>query len=222
MRITKSWMVIPFIVLLSACGLSPMEEKKEIESEEPVNILEESSLFIEDSNNSGHYLFETNDSKYLNEKGFTIWTTNKTNSSNKFEPITVDIAKTSGRAESGFGIIFCEQQYEGKPYMLAVMINTNGLYTIGKVVNGVFFHLEGNWKFSGYINKGYGFKNRIRVSYDISKESFVLEINDEEITTFTVPEKISYKDSKSGFVVVISNREEFPAKAVKVEFEEKN
>lgn len=222
MKKTRLWLVLPIIALLSACGLSPIEEKKGIEADEPVNILEESSLFIEDSEYPSRYLFETNDSKYLNEKGFTIWTTTKTNTSNGFESISVEMAKLSGRAETGFGVVFCEQQFEEKPYMLTVMINANGLYTIGKVVNGVFYHLEGNWKFSDYINKGYGLKNTICISYNNLLESFVLKINDEEITTFTVPEKIKFKGSESGYVVVISNREEFPEKAVRVEFEDKN
>lgn len=222
MKKIKIWIIIPILVLLSACGLSPIEEKDNYTSEESVNITEESSLFIEDSNQSGSYLFETNDSKYLNNNGYTIWTTNKINTSNNFETITVEVSKNSGRIESGYGIVFCEQQLDGNPYMLAVMINANGLYTVGKIVNGIFYHLEGNWKFSSYINKGYGFKNKICVSYDSALESFLLKINDNEITNFTVSEDIKYKNSKTGFVVVISNKEEFPGKPVKIEFEIKN
>lgn len=223
MKKNKNWILIPVLTLLTACGLSPMEDKEEdLIPEEPVNITEETSLFTEDSVELGKYLFETNDTKYLNKNGYTIWSTNKTNTSTNFESINIELSKLSGRTEAGFGIVFCEQQYDGKPYMLAIMINANGLYTIGKIVNGAFYHLEGNWKFSEYINKGFGFKNNISVSYDNSLESFVLTINDEEITRFTVPEKISYKNSKSGFVVVISNKENFPETPVKVEFEIKN
>lgn len=222
MKNIKFLMVIPVLTLITACGLSPMQEKDNITSEEKVNLLEETSLFAEDSNQTGVYLFETNDSKYLNKDGYTIWATNKTNQSNSFETITMEMSKISGRAEAGYGIVFCEQQIDDKPYMLTVLINANGLYTIGKIINGMFYHLEDNWKFSNHINKGYGFKNQISISYDNSKNSFLLKINESDITTFTVPEKISFKDSKSGFVVVISNKEAFPVKPVKIEFEEKN
>ena len=219
MKIGKILVLIPFFWIIISCGLSPLEEKANQFADEIVNVNEESTLFIEDSSNANLYLFETNDTRYLNNAGYTLFTTNKTNESDGFETINVDMMKLAGNAEAGYGIIFCEQTIDSKPFMLSILINTNGLYTIGKITNGEFYHLDNNWRYSSHINKGYGIKNKVSVSYDENLSSFNLQINDSDITSFTIPERITFKNSKSGFVVVISNRENFPEKSVKVEFE---
>ena len=105
--------------------------------------------------------------------------------------------------------------------MLAVLINANGYYTVGKVSDGVFCHINGGWKNSNFINKGYGIKNTISVAYDTGTRNFILKINGYEITSFTVSEQISFKNSKSGFAVVIANNENFPGNPVRVTFENK-
>ena len=124
-------------------------------------------------------------------------------------------------SEAGFGLVFCEQKIEGKPFMLAVLINANGYYTVGKVSDGVFCHINDGWKNSNFINKGYGIKNTISVAYDSGTRNFILKINGYEITSFTVSEQISFKNSRSGFAVVIANNESFPDKPVRVTFENK-
>ena len=129
--------------------------------------------------------------------------------------------KESGRTEAGFGLVFCEQEIEGKPFMLAVLINANGYYTVGKVSDGVFCHINDGWKNSSFINKGYGIKNTISVAYDTGTRNFILKINGYEITSFTVSEQISFKNSRSGFAAVVANNENFPDKPVRVTFENK-
>ena len=58
-------------------------------------------------------------------------------------------------------------------------------------------------------------------SYDDTEISFLIKINGYELTEFTVPEEIAFKDSRSGFAVVIADNENFPDSQVKVVFEKK-
>ena len=59
----------------------------------------------------------------------------------------------------------------------------------------------------------------ISVSYDSESKDFMLRINGYTVTTFAVSEDIVFKDSKTGYVVVIANNEAFPNNPVKVTFE---
>ena len=220
MRTVKLMAAIPAIALLASCGPAPLEEASAPESMEQTSVKEESSLFTADLQ-SKIFTFETNDKKYLGERGFTLWTVQGTNGSDSFEPVEVKLCKESGRTEAGFGIVFCEQETGGRPFMLAVLINANGYYTVGKVCDGVFGHINDGWKNSNYINKGHGIKNTIAVAYDAGTKNFLLKINGYEITSFTVSEQIAFKDSRSGFAVVIADNENFPGKPVRVTFENK-
>lgn len=212
--------VFASLVLFSSCEIAPFEEGENLVNPDQTNLQEESSMFEKDEQNET-FTFETNDTKYLGEKGWTLWTVPNVNTSESFNPVAVEVIKESGRTEAGFGLVFCEQKIEGKPFMLAVLINANGYYTVGKVSDGVFCHINDGWKNSSFINKGYGIKNTISVAYDTGAKNFILKINGYEITSFTVSEQISFKNSKSGFAVVIANNENFPSKPVRVTFENK-
>lgn len=215
-RIISSYILV--LIMFISCELSPFEESTDNKKTEESEVREESSLFK--CNDSGtKYIFETNDTKYLHEKGYTLWTISNINSSNEFESLSVEVTKESGKGDAGFGIVFCEQNINKKKYMLSVLINANGFYTIGKVVDGVFTHINGGWKNSNYINRGLGYKNNINVTYDNINRNFVLSINDYIITDFTVSEEIKFKNSRSGFAAVISNNESLPNIPVKVMFE---
>ena len=208
------------LALFSSCGLASFEEGENLIKPEQTNLQEESSMFEKDERNK-IFTFETNDTKYLGANGWTLWTVPNVNTSERFNPVAVEVIKESGRTEAGFGLVFCEQKIDGKPFMLAVLINANGYYTVGKVSDGVFCHINDGWKNSNFINKGYGIKNTISVAYDTGNKNFILKINSYEITSFTVSEQISFKNSKSGFAVVIANNENFPSKPVRVTFENK-
>lgn len=212
--------VFASLVLFSSCEIAPFEEGENLVNPDQTNLQEESSMFEKDEQNET-FTFETNDTKYLGEKGWTLWTVPNVNTSESFNPVAVEVIKESGRTEAGFGLVFCEQKIEGKPFMLAVLINANGYYTVGKVSDGVFCHINDGWKNSSFINKGYGIKNTISVAYDTGTRNFLLKINGYEITSFTVSEQISFKNSRSGFAVVIANNENFPDKPVRVTFENK-
>lgn len=214
--------LLGFILLpiLASCELKPFEDELKVVSPEETTICEESALFTKDSKNKT-FIFETNDTKYLNKNGYTLWTNKKSNNSDSFDTISVKLSKESGRKEAGFGIVFCSQKLAGKLFMLSVLINSNGLYTVGKVVDGVFSDINQGWKNSNYINKGYGIKNELLVSYDNDNKNFLLKINGYEVTRFTVSEELVFKNSKSGFVVVIANNENFPRTSVRVLYEQK-
>lgn len=212
--------VFASLVLFSSCEIAPFEEGENLVNPDQTNLQEESSMFEKDEQNET-FTFETNDTKYLGEKGWTLWTVPNVNTSESFNPVAVEVIKESGRTEAGFGLVFCEQKIEGKPFMLAVLINANGYYTVGKVSDGVFCHINDGWKNSNFINKGYGIKNTISVAYDSGTRNFILKINGYEITSFTVSEQISFKNSRSGFAVVIANNESFPDKPVRITFENK-
>lgn len=207
-------------ILFSSCDLAPFEEGEILTRPEQTSVQEESTLFEKDEQNK-IFTFETNDTKYLGTNGYTLWTVPNVNASENFNPIVVETIKESGRTEAGFGLVFCEQHIEGKLFMLTALVNANGYYTVGKVSDGVFWHINDGWKNSNYINKGYGIKNTIAVVYDADSKNFILKINGYVITSFTVSEQISFKNSKSGFAVVIANNENFPNKPVKVTFENK-
>lgn len=208
------------LALFSSCGLASFEEGENLIKPEQTNLQEESSMFEKDERNK-IFTFETNDTKYLGANGWTLWTVPNVNASESFNPVAVEVIKESGRTEAGFGLVFCEQEIEGKPFMLAVLINANGYYTVGKVSDGVFCHINDGWKNSNYINRGHGIKNTIAVAYDAGTKNFLLKINGYETTSFTVSEQISFKNSRSGFAVVIANNESFPDKPVRITFENK-
>ncbi|MCQ2601201.1 MAG: hypothetical protein MJ184_07545 [Treponema sp.] len=207
------------IILLVSCELSPFIREKETINPEQTNVKEETSLFNQENSDDQSYEFVTNDTRFLNRNGYTFWSVPYVNTHDDFEPVTVTVRKESGRSEAGFGIVFCKQELNGKSYMLTVLINGNGLYTVGKVIEGSFYYLDKGWKPSDSINRGQGVNNKISVSYDSEKKLFNLYINDYKVTSFSTSEDIIFKNSKSGFAVVIANNETFPANPVKVTFE---
>ena len=212
--------VFATLALFSSCGLAPLEEGENLVNPGQTNVREESSMFEKDEQNE-IFTFETNDTKYLGANGWTLWTVPNVNTGESFNPVAVEAVKESGRMEAGFGLVFCEQEIDGKPFMLSVLINASGYYTVGRVSDGVFRHINEGWKNSNYINRGYGIKNIISVAYDTGTKNFILRINGYEITSFTVSEQISFKNSRSGFAVVIANNENFPGNPVRVTFENK-
>ena len=208
------------LAFLASCGLDPLEGGSGILKPERTKVSEESSLFKAEGENK-KFTFETNDTKYLSENGFTLWTVPNVNASDDFSTVLVEAVKESGTAEAGFGVVFCERQVNGKPFMMAALINANGFYTVGKIVDGVFSHVNGGWKSFNLINRGMGVKNQIEVSFDSNSRNFVLKLNGGVATEFTAQEEIAFKGSRSGFAVVVANNEKLPSNSVKVTFENK-
>lgn len=220
MKYMKLLMGLVLLTIMTSCELAPFEEGQNPVTPEQTNVQEESTMFEEYEQNK-MFIFETNDTKYLTPNGYTLWTVPQINTSENFNAISVKVTKESGRTEAGFGLVFCEQNIDEKPFMLAVMINTNGLYSIGKIYDGVFSHINNGWLKSNHIYSGLGVPNDISITFNNTNKNFTLSINNYEITSFTVNEKITFKNSRSGYVVVIANNENFPSKPVRVTFENK-
>ena len=104
--------VFASLVLFSSCELAPFEEGENLIKPEQTNISEESSLFEKDEQNK-IFTFETNDTKYLGANGWTLWTVPNVNTSERFNPVAVEVIKESGRTEAGFGLVFCEEKIDG-------------------------------------------------------------------------------------------------------------
>lgn len=220
MKYVKLLAGLVLLAIMSSCELEPFEDVKNPVKPEQTNLQEESTMFESDAQDNC-FRFETNDTKFLTASGYTFWSVPKTNASETFTPLSVRITKESGRSEAGFGIVFCEQKIEEKPFMLAVLINANGLYAVGKIHDGVFSHINDGWTKSDFIRIGLGVSNDVSIVFDDLNKKFVLSINDYEITSFTVNEKITFKNSRAGYAVVIADNESFPGKPVKVTFKNK-
>ncbi len=212
------FILMSVLVFFTACDFSAYNEEDEHTLPEQPAAEEKTVLFEEDEQKSC-YVFETNDTDYLTANGYTLWSLPYVNTEDDFVPYTVRATKQSGRSEAGFGIVFCEQEIDEKPFMLTVLINSNGLYAIGKIADGVFYHINDGWKKSDYIYSGSGVSNSISVMFDSESKAFILRINNYDITTFTISENISFKNSRAGFAVVIAGNEDFPNNPVKVTFE---
>lgn len=219
MRKLNLILIMTFLAIICSCELTPYVKEKGTLNLEEVNVKEETLLFNQKNSEETVYEFITNNPKFLNKNGYTFWSVPYENSQDFFEPVTVTVCKESGRSEAGYGIVFCKQELNGKSFMLTVLINGNGLYTVGKVIEGSFYYLDKGWKSSESIKRGLGVKNKISVTYDSEKKLFDLCINDFKITSFSTSENISFSNSKSGFAVVIANNETFPVNPVKVTFE---
>lgn len=208
--------IITFLLLymlfstLVSCKLQPFPEEDDIEDDIVGNITEATELF---SGNGEEFIFETNETKYLSDYGYTLWTLTECNESESFNAIDVDVYKSSGNPGAGFGVVFCNQEIEGKNYMLVVLINTKGQYLIGKVIDGNFQSFS-QWKSSPYIRRGYGVVNNIKINYEDA--SFILRINGYEITKIKDSDHVVIKGSKSGYVAIIDRGESFPQVQVKI------
>ena len=213
---------VPLVAMLGSCGLSPLDSGTEPQAAEETALEEESLLFKEkEDSDGGEVLFETNEARYSGGEGYTLWTAGNVNVSESFETLSATVSKESGKAEGGFGLVFCSQEVGGKPFMLALLINTRGMYAVGKVSDGTFSHIGGGWNSSVYIRRGYGIRNAVEVSYADAEKNFLLRINGQKITAFTVPEEISFKGSRWGYAVVVTPDEDFPDVPVRVTFENK-
>ena len=76
--------VFASLALFSSCELAPFEEGETLTRPEQTNLQEESTLFEKDEQNK-IFTFETNDTKYLGAKGWTLWTVPNVNTSENFE-----------------------------------------------------------------------------------------------------------------------------------------
>jgi hypothetical protein len=172
------------------------------------------SLFTSDA---GRTVFSTNDTAWISENGYTLWTLTGSDGSS-FDNYTVTAAKASGRASAGYGVVFCET--EDAAYgvcMYCVLVNITGQYAIGKLVNGSYSSIAW-WTASSHLKQGY-VSNILSITRDSSSKKFTLYINGNRETEFSDGRTPVLDSGKRGYVVVISPNEGFPENYVTVYFE---
>ena len=211
--------VLFFILIVSGCQLpylAPVNNEPPSVSNTVVeqnSSLFESENMANDSNYTNKTAFFTNDIKYINSYGYTLWSAKNRTSFN--EPIKMRLCKISGNSSAGYGIVFCEQIYENSEYLLTVMINTLGQYLIGKYSKNEFTTVS-EWKSCNSLLQGTGINNEIEISY--ANDVFHVKINGADVDSFSVEENISIENRPYGYVVVISNDENLPTVPVSVVF----
>ena len=182
-----------------SCNMQPFDIK--IEKEDEPTIEENDELFKE---SNGSYLFYKRTGTYQRKNGCTIWSVKNVNNSEKFKTINVSGRKMSGEKNAGFGIVFLNQKYENQDFLLTVMINTSGQYTIGKVINGNYKTIQ-DWQTFTSANTGFGVSNTIEIMFE--NNLFLLKLNGAEENRFSIDENVKIKDSKWGYVVVIAEND---------------
>ncbi len=114
--IINSWLII-FLISITACPVTPDSPEDLDLLDNPV--IEENSLLFEMDTDTGIISFDTNNSKYINEYGYTLWAENN-EVQNPFTGLKVTLSKISGNSDAGYGVVFCSYDYN----ILVVFINT--------------------------------------------------------------------------------------------------
>lgn len=205
-------------ILVAGCPITPVEEPPEpgFESDGTVGI--DSELFSSDSEDPSVTVFKTNDPDHWTTNGYTIWALSDT-APRDFVSIDVSLSKISGNSTAGYGLVV-NQYYDDEfgTVLLVLMINTEGEYIIGEVVQNQFFPFQ-PWKSSSYLVSGYNQSNRITLSYDGDSDEYSLRFNGNEETVFEDNEAPYHTRGYGGYVVVISNLDSFPETPVETRFE---
>ncbi len=197
--------------VLSGCPAPRDMIKPEVPSGDSIE--ETSALFVKDSN-TGTVAFATNDIRYTGEYGYTLWTEGDDFYS-PFGQMNVTVSKLSGNSDAGYGVVFCSDGTS----MLLVLININREYLIGKLEGTVFTELAG-WTETEDLYGGYNRGNVLDISYDTDKEEFSLCFNGGDAVRFRDGEEPYHTEGRTGYMVVISPRDEFPEIPVSVTFKE--
>ena len=162
---------------------------------------------------TGYIRWYTNDPQYISDIGYSEW--------EFYDPVQtpmtsveVEVKKVSGDPYMGYGIVFCLQ--DGTNY-LTVNIDTLGFYRIAKYSNGSSTDIV-SWMSSDYLFQGYGVKNTIQVDYNSTNAQFTLSFNGSSATTFKDTSATPFSDGRSGFLIGVSDTENFPDEPVDVRF----
>ena len=174
------------------------------------------SLFVLVENEENRYVFETSNNKYLSEEGYTLWSVKNTKQVSSWR---VSVSKEAGNSKAGYGILFCGESKDGSDTFYTFLINNEGQYTTGRVLDGKYTTLT-SWKSLKALRHGYGISNTLGVSYDEDTHQLSLSINEESAGYRSLPDKVEYFGSYSGFVAVVSNQENFPGTPVHISYKD--
>lgn len=199
--------VIIFILMVG-CPVTPDNSKDLSLLNNPV--LEENSSLFDLDTVTGIVSFETNNTLYSTEYGYTLWTENN-EEQNPFTNLNVTLSKLGGNSDAGYGIIFCSYDET----MLVVLINTKKEYIIGELTGNLFTELV-PWTHISSLKAGLNQINTINISL-VSGE-FSLTFNAGESITFSDTDEPYHSYGKDGYIVVISPLDDFPNFPVSVTF----
>ncbi|MCQ2589749.1 MAG: hypothetical protein MJ179_04920 [Treponema sp.] len=212
----KSYIIFS-LILLSLFFYSCVGNVINLENEDQTGLGQSEkidSLFEQDDNT---YEFKTNNTEYLKESGYTIWTVNEKNRSKSYIDYKISISKISGRSDMGFGIIYACDEEET---MKVVLINVLGKYCIGNIEKGKFKTTK-EWTYTNLLRQNYGQVNELEISFNEVENRFVLLINgrkecdiNNDITDFS--------DTGRGFVVTLAPNENFKTSYVHINFSKQN
>jgi hypothetical protein len=239
------------VALVFFCISCPTETKQPTKGDDPVVQLPEIKVIEWKPTEDGYIQFCTNDKKLRTSTGATYWypLSFKNNPGNE---LIVSLNKISGRSSYGFGIIFCIQDEPAADEFIAknfytILINTEGLYQIIKIVNRVPYTLtipgadDNGWVKAinadgdSYLQLGKNVVNNIRIitkddnSNDIPEFEIYMNNNlvyhfednftesNDHKSTFDLY-KYSLGKDKYGYIVTLSPVEDFPYVPIDVRF----
>jgi len=186
---------------------------------------------IWEKDQNGYLQFSTNDSRFVDSDGSTIWKMGQLEI-NQYDDTFVFEAvcnKLQGTGEGGYGITFCMQDINN---FIVVMIRKTGSYCVIKrylTLNQNTNTLEEkrefiiDWTFTSALIQGNNQNNKIKVSY-LGNRTFKITFNDiEENPPITFEENenktpLFNMGGKLGYLIVISPKEQFPDTPVDVRF----
>ena len=200
--------VIIFLISITGCPVTPESPENLDLLDNPV--VEENSLLFDLDTSTGVISFNTNDSKYINEYGYTLWTENN-EVQNPFTSLNVTLSKLGGNSNAGYGVVFCS--YDNT--MLVVLINTKKEFVIGELTGNLFTVLQ-DWTEAASLNAGLNQINVIDIV--LVAGEFFLTFNSGETIVFSDTDEPYHSYGKDGYLVVISPLDDFPNVPVSVTF----
>lgn len=215
MRVIFYWGFAFLVALLSiSCSFNPPVDTI-------VTLIDEDDIWTPSTDlftlqDDGSTLFLFNDKTFKKENGYTFWSQNM-NANTPFRDFSTVVKKVSGNLGAGFGVVFRCSEIDGTYYLLTVLINTHGSYTIGKVKDGEYEYIQ-EWKGSQNLRRGYGVDNLITISYEEQSSVYILSINGQEEQRFMDTKEPCLSGNSCGYVVVIAPNEDFTNSKVEVHF----
>lgn len=216
MNIKNIFFSVILMTFIISCKMTGYDYESDKTDESIPGTSEDSQLF-EYHKDTGSFVFSINDTKYLQDSGYTIWCSPNINEEKTFEPIEVTVSKSSGKTDTGYGLVFCNQVIKEKQFMLTIMINNKGQFIIGEVYEGVFQRIT-EWKSNKALIQGVGVNNRIRIEHDDNRSVYKVFLNSELAMEFSTRAGVIQEGSEWGYVAVISNEENFPEIPVTVSY----
>jgi hypothetical protein len=200
------------LLIIVTIGCSVTSIPSEVKDPKDVTKIEEnSSLFVEDGV-SGVVEFTTNDTKYSEQFGYTLWS-QEGSVSDAFTNLNVTLSKLSGNDEAGYGVILGSHD----DTMLIVLINTKKEFVIGELAGNLFTVVQ-SWDDAISLKPGYNQTNIIDITYDSGTGNFYLSLNCVLVTIFRDDETPIHTHGKTGYIVVISPMDDFPNIPVSITF----